>query len=120
MDSKQKTTQKLHDIEIDQEEKIKKFHELEVDHEYTVIKHSEVYNTSFGEQYTLKIFDNTNSDDIISVYATKSLVNYIRNEKPKKKFNFTVRILKRGKFTGKSYADIEGYKPYEQKFVVLK
>ena len=119
MDSKQKTTQKLQDIEIDQEE-IKKFQELKVDHEYTVIEYSEIYNTSFGEQYTLKFFDNTNNDDIISVYATKSLVNYIRNEKPKEKFNFTVRILKKGKFTGKSYADIEGYKPYEQKFVVLK
>jgi hypothetical protein len=80
-----------------------KFQFLELDHEYKVQSYSEPFTTKFGESMILLV-SKKESDERFELYATKLLLQYIKEKKPKKKFNFTVKEK-----NGTKYPFIEGY-----------
>ena len=93
--------------------KIRKFQTLELDQEYQVKSYSEPFNTKFGESMILLIFQEE-SDETFELYATKLLLQYIKETKRRKKFNFTVKEK-----SGNKYPFIEGYSQ-ERKWNSLK
>ena len=91
----------------------RKFQSLEVDHEYKVQSYSEPFATKFDESMILLVSEEE-SDETFELYATKLLLQYIKEKKPKKKFNFTVKEKNSNK-----YPFIEGYSQ-ERKWNSLK
>ena len=91
----------------------RKFQSLELDHEYKVQSFSEPFNTKFGESMILLVSE-AESHETFELYATKLLLQYIKEKKPKKKFNFTVKEK-----NGNKYPFIEGYSQ-ERKWNSLK
>jgi hypothetical protein len=79
-----------------------KFQSLELDQEYQVQSYSESFKTKFGESMILLVSEKE-SDETFELYATKLLLQYIKEKKPKKKFNFTVKEK-----NGNKYPIIEG------------
>ena len=83
-----------------------KFQTLELDTKYEVRSYRGPYEPKFGDYncYILNIASE-NSDKEFGVWATRSLSNYITNQKPNKKFYFSVRENNNIK-----YPKIEGYR----------
>ena len=84
-----------------------KFQSLELDQKYTVQQIDKPFKTRFGDSCILEVSEEK-SDETFELFATKFLMKYITNEKPKKKFNFTVKEK-----DGTKYPVIEGYNPRE-------
>ena len=82
---------------------VMKFQSLEINQEYQVKSYSDPFITKFGECIILLVSEK-DSDETYELYATKLLFQYIKEKKPKKKFNFTVREK-----NGNKYPFIEGY-----------
>jgi hypothetical protein len=82
---------------------IHKFQDLKLDREYQVHQYSELFTTTYGESIILLV-SKEESDKTFEVYATKLIVQYIKEIKPKRKFTFTVK-----EHNDKKYPSIEGY-----------
>ena len=84
-----------------------KLQDLKVDVKYTVVSYKPV-NTKFGKSYILEIVeDGTNNR--IKIWSSNKINEYIKTENKSEKFAFRVRLIERGKFEGKKYAEIEGF-----------
>ena len=89
---------------------IKKFKDLNLNNSYTVEEYSAEFKNKYGVSHILTIKDNQ-TDEKIKIWSNKMLTDYINNEKPLKKFIFTVIQYKEHKV-----ADIKGY----DRFKVVK
>ena len=94
-----------------------KFQDLKIDVKYTVVSYKPV-NTKFGKSYILEIVeDGTNNR--IKIWSSNKINEYIKTENKSEKFGFMVRLIERGKFEGKKYAEIEGFND-DDGFIDLK
>ena len=84
-------------------EDIKKFKDLKLNNSYTVEDYSAGIKNKYGVSHILTITDNE-TDEKIKIWSNKMLTNYISDEKPQKKFKFTVKMYKEFKV-----ADIDDY-----------
>ena len=85
-----------------------KFQDLEVDVTYTVVGYKHV-NGKFGDSYLLQVVKDS-IDDIIQAWSSKTITDYIKQEKNAKQFVFVVRLIRgSGKLAGQKYADIIGF-----------
>ena len=82
---------------------IRKFQSLELDQEYQAKSYSEPFATKYGESMILLVSEEE-SNETFELYATKLLLQYIKEKKPRKKFNFTVKEK-----NGNKYPFIDGY-----------
>src|SRR5437870_13607697 len=87
-----------------------KFQELEVGATYHV-KCFKPIETNFGKAYILIVTQN-DKDEEFEIYCGKSICVYIKTnklEKNPKKFDFIPRKIKKGKYAGTLYAEIDGF-----------
>jgi hypothetical protein len=91
----------------------RKFQSLELEQEYQVQSYADPFITKFGESMILLVSEE-GSDETFELYATKLLLQYIKEKKPKKHFTFTVKEKNCTK-----YPFIEGYSQ-ERKWNNLK
>jgi hypothetical protein len=91
----------------------RKFQSLELEQNYQVKSYSELFNSKFGECMVLVVSEEE-SDETFELYATKLLLQYIKERKPKKMFTFIVKEK-----NGNKYPFIEGY-CLERKWCSLK
>ena len=80
---------------------------LELDHKYTVQRYFNDYKNPFGDDCILEVSEEK-SGETFELIPTMYLMEYIINEKPRKKFRFTVKEK-----DGSKYPVIEGYNPRE-------
>jgi hypothetical protein len=92
---------------ISNNETILKFQELKTSKTYVVKEISQAIKTKFGVSYILTLQENC-SKNVLKVWSTKSLVYYIENEQPTKKWKFCVMVSNDMK-----YPEIEGYTRYK-------
>ena len=83
------------------------FQSLKLYHKYTVQRYFNAYESPFGGICILEVSEEK-SGETFELIPTMYLMEYIINEKPKKKFNFTVKEK-----DGTKYPVIEGYNPRE-------
>ena len=85
---------------------ITKFQDLPIV-SYIVKSYSDPIKSKYGTSYKLTI-QNKETKGRIDIWSTKLLANYIKEEKPKKAFKFTVKVDKTKKENNK-YPSIHGY-----------
>ena len=78
-----------------------KFQSLEVNKTYEVKGYAGPFENGYGSSYNLLV---EGPDQAFELYATKKLVEYIKKNKPSKKFTFIVKENK----NGMKYPHIEG------------
>ena len=85
-------------------DKPQKFQSLTVDNIYIVLGRGDPINSKYGTSYILSIKEK-GSKKIFNIWSTKLLAKYIKEEKPQKAFEFTVRMNDKDI----KYAEIKGY-----------
>ena|SRR2546425_12763985 len=89
------------------------FQSLKLYHKYTVQRYFNAHESPFGGIWILEVSEEK-SGETLEVIPTMYLMEYIINEKPKKKFSFTVKLIKNEKYPViEKYPAIEGYNPRE-------
>ena len=87
-------------------EEVKKFRDLVVGKTYIVHSYSEPYNSNYGISYIVRISNaHSDYDNIIKIWSTKLMAEYISTVCPHNKFRFTVNQR-----DSKKYPVIEGYR----------
>lgn len=94
------------------EAQLRKLTDLTINQSYIAVGYKPV-KTKYGDSFILSCLDELTNEEF-QIFATKPVICYLKDEKPKNKFNFTVR-----KSTKYRYIEIEGYKYNNNSFVSL-
>ena len=87
------------------ENTITKFQELDVGVSYTVVGFKPV-KSKFGDAYILEVRHGGTGNNL-KTWASNGITEYLNDGNNCKIFDFTVRQIRNGKFTGKNYAEIK-------------
>jgi hypothetical protein len=91
---------------------LRKLTDLTINQSYTAMGYKPV-KTKYGDSFILACLDETSNEEF-QIFATKPIIYYLENEKPKKKFNFTVKKCDKYR-----YVEIDGQKYNNNPFILL-
>lgn len=94
------------------EVQLRKLTDLTINQSYITLAYKPV-KTKYGDSFILSCLDELSNEEF-QIFATKPVIIYLKDEKPKKKFNFTVR--KSDKYR---YIEIDEYKYNNNPFIPL-